>query len=66
MYMMQWSYPDKFNAVHRLARHVMAPREAYVQALMSLIRYMLSTENRGLVLAPKERWSPKYKFKVHE
>ena len=55
MYMMQWSRPDTFNAVHRLARHLPAPREAHVQALMTLIRYVISTENRGLVLAPKEK-----------
>ena len=26
---------------------------------------MISTENRGLVLAPKENWSPEYEFKIH-
>ena len=51
MYMMQWSRPDIFNAVCRLARHMTASREAHVRALMTLIRYITSTENRGLVLA---------------
>ena len=55
MYIMQWYHPDTFNAVYRLARHMTVPREAYIQALMTLIRYMISTENRGLVLAPKEK-----------
>ena len=32
---------------------------------MTLIRYMISTRDRGLVLAPKEMWSPKHKFNVH-
>ena len=32
---------------------------------MTLIRDRISTENRGLVLPPKEKWSPKYKFKIH-
>ncbi len=32
---------------------------------MNLIRYMISTRDRGLVLAPKEIWSPEHKFKVH-
>jgi len=32
---------------------------------MTLIRYVISTENRGLALAPKEKWSPLYKFKIH-
>ncbi len=32
---------------------------------MTLIRYMISVRYRGLVLAPKEIWSPEHKFKVH-
>ena len=50
MYMIPWSYPDTLNAVCRLARHMTVPREAHIWALMTLIRYMISTENRGLVL----------------
>ena len=65
MYMMHWSCPDTFHAVRRLGRHMTAPREAHVRAHMTLIRYVISTENRGLVLTPKEKWSPKYKFKIH-
>jgi hypothetical protein len=65
MYMMQWSHPDTFNAVRRLAWYMTAPREAPFQALMTLIRYVISTENRGLVLVPKEKWSPKYMLLIH-
>ncbi|KAL7486991.1 hypothetical protein ACHAW6_012592 [Cyclotella cf. meneghiniana] len=65
IYIMRWSCPDIFNAVCRLARHMTAPREAHVLALMTLTSYMISTENRGLVLAPKEIWSHEYKFKIH-
>ena len=65
MYMLQRSCPDIFNTVRRLARHMTVPREAHVQALMTLIRYVVSTVNRGLVLASKEMGSPEYKFKVH-
>ena len=32
---------------------------------MTLIRYMISTRDRGLVLVPMEIWSPEHKFKVH-
>ena len=65
MYMMQWSCPDMFNAVRGLARHMTLPREAHVQALMTLIRYVISTKDRGLVLASKEIWNTEYKFKIH-
>ena len=56
MYMMQWSCPNTFNAMHGLAKHMTAPREAHVQALMILITNIVSTKNRGLVLSPKEHW----------
>jgi hypothetical protein len=42
-----------------------APREAHDRALMMLIKYIVLTENRGLVLSLKERWSSGYKFKRH-
>ena len=54
MYMMQWSCSDIFNAMHGLAGHITAPREAHVRALMTLIKYVVSTKNRALVLMPKD------------
>ena len=56
---------DTFNAVCRLARHMTAPREAHVRAHMTIIRYMISTRDRGLVLAPKKMLSPEHKFTIH-
>jgi hypothetical protein len=32
---------------------------------MALIGLVISTTNRGLVLSPKETWSPDHKFKIH-
>jgi hypothetical protein len=53
MFMMQWSRPDIFNAVQGLARHMTAPREAHVRALMTLMKYVTHTKHRGLVISPK-------------
>ena len=39
MFMMKWSCPDIFNAVQGLARHMTAPRDAHVHALMTLLKY---------------------------
>jgi hypothetical protein len=58
MYMMQWLHLDIFNTVHRLSRHMTVPREAHVQALMTLIRYVVSNENRGLLFAWKKGGVP--------
>lgn len=49
MFMMWWSQPDIYNTVHRLARHMTAPRVAHIQALMMLLKYVISTENKGLL-----------------
>ncbi len=65
MFMMQWSCPDIFTAVSGLARHMTAPREAHVRALMTLIKYVTHTKDRGLVLAPKDLWMIGYSFKIH-
>ena len=45
MFMMQWSCPDIFNAVRGLARHMTAPREAHVRALMTLMKYVTHTKH---------------------
>lgn len=42
-----------------------APREAHVQALMLLMKCVMSTEKRGLLLTAKEKLSIDHKFKVH-
>jgi hypothetical protein len=51
--------------IHGLARHMTVPREAHVRALMMLTKYVVSTAKGGLLLAPKEKWSIRHKFKVH-
>ena len=65
MFIMQWSHPDIFNAVRGLARHMTASREAHIRALMTLIKYVTHTKDKGLVLAPKNIWSTGYTFKIH-
>ncbi len=57
--MMQWSCPDTFNAGHRIVRHMTVPKEAHARVLMTLIRYMMSTRDRRLVLVPE------HKVKIH-
>ena len=42
-----------------------APREAYVHALMTLLKYITHTKHQGLLIAPRDMWSTGYKFKIH-
>ena len=65
MFMMQWSRPDISNAVRGLARHMTAPREAHVCGLTTLLKYVIHTKHRGLLIAPRDMWKMTYKFKIH-
>ena len=56
MFMMQWSRPDIFNATRGQARHMHAPREPHKTALEKLMRYIVGTKERGLVIKPDELW----------
>ena len=51
--------------MQNLARHMTVPREAHVRTLMTLIKYVTHTKQRGLVLAPKDLWSTEYSFNIH-
>ena len=46
--------PNIFNAVQGLARHMSVPTEAHVSALMTLLKYVTHTKERGSVIAPRD------------
>ena len=62
MFMMQWSRPEIFNATRGLARQMSQPRLSHETALKGLIKYVINTENRGLVLAPDSHWDGSKEF----
>jgi hypothetical protein len=62
MYMMQWSRPDIFNATRGLTRLMHSPNSAHEKALKHLIHYVISTENRGLVIKPNRVWDGSSEF----
>ena len=51
MYKMQWSHPDIYNATRDCAWHMFAPYPAHQKALDHLMKYIIGTKNRGLVLS---------------
>ena len=65
MSIMQCSCLDIFNALQGLARNMTAPREAHVRAMMTLLKYVMHTKERGLVIALRDMWRTGYKFKIH-
>ena len=67
MYMMRWSRPDIYNATRGQARHMSAPRYPHLKALEKLMRYIVATKERGLVLKPNRTWNGdvSHKFVIH-
>jgi hypothetical protein len=56
MHMMQYSWPDNYNAVHDLARHMTSATQVHTDAMLRLMKYMDDTRDRGLVLNPMQKW----------
>jgi hypothetical protein len=52
MYVATHTRPDVLYATTTLAKHSQAPRQTHLDALHRLIRYLLSTSDLGLTLAP--------------
>ncbi len=64
--MTQWSRPGVFNATRGCARHMSAPRKPHMKALIHLIKHIVRTKNRGLVLKPNRIWrgNKDFKFRI--
>ena len=54
--MMRWSRPDILNATREVSRLMGEANPAHYQAMMRLLKYCVSTAERGLVLKPKGYW----------
>ena len=61
--MTQWLRPGIFNATRGCARQMSAPSEEHMKALLYLIKHIVRTRNRGLVLKPNRIWNGKKDFK---
>jgi hypothetical protein len=56
MHMMQYSWPDTYNAVCDLARHMTSATQVHMDAMLRLMKYVDDTRDRGLVLNPMQKW----------
>ena len=61
LHLMKWSRPEALNRVRELSRFMMEAGKKQFQAMQRVLGYMVSTPNRGLVLAPKRTWDGKDK-----
>ena len=66
LFMTQWSRPEIYNATRGCARQMSAPSPEHMKGLLHLIKYVVTTKNRGLVLKPNRIWNgdKDFKFKI--
>ena len=66
LFMPQWSRPDILNTTQGCARQMSAPRLEHMKAPLHLIKYVVSTRSRGLVLKLNRIWNGEnnFKFKI--
>ena len=57
IYMMQCTRPDIYNTVRVLARHISAPRLVHVKGICTVMKYVVATQNGGLVLSTNTVWN---------
>ena len=62
LHMMRWSRPEILNPVRELSRFMKVASKAHMQALLRLLKYCVSTENRGLLLRPTRVWDGRTDF----
>lgn len=63
LHMMRWSRPEVYNAVRDLSRHMKKSAEPHVKAMHRVMKYCVSTPNRGWRLKPKRTWDGRKGFK---
>ena len=67
---LQWlkreTRPDLQFSVLQLQRHLQKPGRAHLKAMFRVMRYVLATKERGLVIKPERKWdgSRDHKFKL--
>ena len=56
MHMMQYSRPDTYNTERDLARHMTSVTQVHYDTMLSIIKYVNDTSDRGFVLNPMRKW----------
>jgi hypothetical protein len=56
MHMMQYSWPDIYQAVQDLARHMGSATKVHWDAMFRMMEYIRDIKERGLTLNPTQKW----------
>ncbi len=57
MHMMQYSWPDMYNAVCNLGRHMTRATQMHYDAMLRMMKYVDDASDRGLVLNSMRKWN---------
>jgi hypothetical protein len=57
LHMMRWSRPDTLNTVRELSRNMTHATTTHMKALYRVMKYCVTTKDRGLVLKPNCAWN---------
>jgi hypothetical protein len=62
----KWTRPDILNPVRDLSRYMSGASQAHMTAMKRVMKYLVGTPNRGLVLHPRRKWdgSKGFKFRI--
>ena len=66
LHMMKWSRPEIANSIGELSTFMSAVTLAHMKAMTRVMKYVVSTPERGLVLKPNAKWdgSPEFEFEI--
>jgi hypothetical protein len=66
LHLRRWSRPDTANAIRDLSRYNTSGSEEHITSMNRAMNYVVSTPNRGLLLAPTTTWdgSPEFEFEI--
>jgi len=56
LHMMRWSRPEVYNAIRNLSRHMKASTALHVKSMHRVMKYCVSTPNRGWKLKANRTW----------
>jgi hypothetical protein len=68
IHLTKYSRPETYNAVRELSRQGSNPVPAHLKAMYKVMKYCLTTRERGLILKPNAKWDGKdksFKFVIH-
>lgn len=62
--MMRWTRPEVLNSVRECSKFMSGAVGRHLEAMKSIMQYVVSTPNRGLMLCPNAVWDGSPEFLI--